>query len=848
MRQIQKTGIKPRLFNITIQMGMLCLALMLSSAMAVAQQRPPQPKLQPGQSKQRLREEWIYKARAYPENTIPVNALQDAWEQAQALPIVRPTGASRSGFAGGDWEFWGPNANVKSFDGINNFPLDISCRVNAIAIHPTTPSTLYIGVAKGGLWKSTDSGTTWTNLTDSLSSQASGCVVLEPGNPNTVYFGTGEGYQSGGPNTTFGVGIFKSTNGGATWTLIGNSTFAGKNVNDIVIDPGNTNHWIVATSAGIYTTNDGGANFTLRQAGNAWTVRMHPTTTTTLYAALGNIYGHASNGVYKSTDGGVTWTVQTGGGLPSGTAVGRINLDICKANGNVVYAVFAHPANHNVHSIWKTTNGSASWASTTNGADPQEQQAWYDLLIRVSPTDPNTAFVGVVRLIRTTNGGTSWTDVNFGQDQHAMAFDSTDATSQKIYLGGDPGLSYTTNAGGISGGFDGWARRNVGRGTMEFYSFDIHPTNPAQLMAGAQDNGVFLRTANLTPSVPNNTYVHIEWADGMAAAYNFADPSKVVYSIQLCYTFASTDGGLTRSLVFNNPNGDRAPWVTTLVNDHATPNRFYLGTYRAYRSNDNGTTWGFVSPDLATGGATLNVITVAPSNSNVVYTGSGNGKVWVCTTASSLANNAANTASWTDRSAGLPNASIGGIVVDPTNPAILYVSFQRYGQPKVYKSVNSGAAWTNITGNLPDTAVNDLVLHPADPTTLFAATDTGVLVTSDNGATWARYGTGMPTGAWCTALRASSTHLTVSTYGRAMWRVPFTTATQWYVDKVSGLDTNPGTAASPFKTVNRAVTAASAGHTIYVKQGNYGTDTGRIIKGVRLVNWGNTGMSRIGQP
>jgi photosystem II stability/assembly factor-like uncharacterized protein len=851
MKQIQKAWLHPRLFTIAIRMGMLCLALTLSSVMTVAQYqeiRNPKPPKKSTQPSSMLRQEWLYKARTFPNNIIPANAFQNAWEQAQSLPIVRPRGTGRSVFSGSDWEFWGPDGNVWTFDGTNALTAGLSCRVNTIAIHPTTPSTVYIGVAKAGLWKSTDSGATWTNLTDNLSSQASGCVVLDPVNPNIVYYGTGETYNQGNPAVPAlnGVGIFKSTDSGANWTLIGNSTFAGKSINDIAINPGNTSQWVVATNQGIYTTTDGGNTYTLRQAGKAWTVRRHATTTSILYAAVGEPIGNGTlNGIYKSTDGGNTWTRLTANGLPSGTAVGRVNLDICKANSNVVYALFAKPhPTHELHSIWKTTDGGNTWADTTNGANPTGFQGFYDLLIRVSPTDANTAFVGIVRLVRTTNGGTSWADVNSGQDHHAMAFDPTN--SQNIYLGHDPGMVFSSNGGAANS----WSRRNFGRGAMEFYDFDIHPTNPAQLIAGAQDNGVFLRTANLTPTPPHNTYVHLMFGDGVSTAYNFTDPDNVVFSFPFGNIYVSATGGFNAvNTAFAGEDG-RVSWAPPLVNDHTTPTRFYVGTYRVHRSNDNGNTWGFVSPDLTNESSFtyLNVITVAPSSSNVVYTGSLDGSVSVCTTASSLTADDPNTSAWTDRTAGLTSASVGGIAVDPTNPAIVYVGFQGYGHPHVYKSINFGATWTNITGNLPDTSVNDLLVHPSDPTTLFAATDTGVFVTSNGGTTWARYGNGLPT-SFYTKLRANSTHLLVASFGRGIWRVPFTAATnQWYVDKDSGLDTNPGTEAAPFKTVNRAITAASAGHTIYVKQGNYGTDTGRILKGVRLVNWGNAGLSRIGQP
>jgi photosystem II stability/assembly factor-like uncharacterized protein len=447
-----------------------------------------------------------------------------------------------------------------------------------------------------------------------------------------------------------------------------------------------------------------------------------------------------------------------------------------------------------------------------------------------------------VSLVKSADGGATWSNGQYNfpgnhPDFHALAFDP--ANSAHIYNGDDGGLLYSTD-GGAS-----WDTRNVGRGTMEFYGFDIHPTDPTQLCAGAQDNGLFLRTLTLSPPLTSNTYVCLSGGDGTAAAFNATAPTNLVLSLQQATVVASTDDGITGTVTFNNPNGDRVSWAAPLINDHATPTRFYVGTSHVYRSNDNGNTWSEVSPDL-TGGNYLNIITVAPSSSNVVYTGSVDGRVYVSTNAS------AASPAWTNVSAGLSNASVGGIAVDPTNPAIVYVGQQGYGQPKVYKSVNSGATWTNITGSLPDTPVNTLVVHPGDSNTLFAGTDTGVFVTSDGGTTWAQYGSGLPT-AFCTLLRASAAtgYLTVSTYGRAMWRIPLSGASvshTWYVDIAQGNDANPGTAAAPFKTVVKAITVASNGDSIYIKQGNYGTDKPRITKALQLFNWLNTGLARIGQP
>ena len=497
-----------------------------------------------------------------------------------------------------------------------------------------------------------------------------------------------------------------------------------------------------------------------------WTIRStSAANVTTLFAAIGQpLFGDlTNNGVWKSTDGGNTWAVQTTSGLPSGATVGRVNLDICKTNGSIVYAAFGTASSGLLQSVWKTTNGGTSWTNTTNGADPGGQ-TYYTLLVRVSPTDPNTVYLGTVDLLKSTNGGTSWA-VAAGQslptypgnhpDMYALAFDPTN--SNHLYVGHDGGLLYSSDATAK------WQLKNTGRGTMEFYGLDVHPTDPNALLAGAQDNGIQHRSNS-------NTYTRPEGGDGTNVAYNYADPSKVVGSNQQSYSGNSSDGGVTfnPTETFGNPNNDRVAFAAPLVNDHATPasaSHFYIGTSQVYRSDSTGANFVSVSPNLATV-SHLNVIAVAPSNPNVLYTGSNNGIVYYC------ANVSAASPVWTKVSTGLTSAAVGGIAVDPTNPAIVYVSFLGYGHPHIYKSVNSGTSWTDITGSLPNTSVSSLVVNPTDSTTLFAATDTGVFVTSNGGTTWANYGSGLPT-TFCTMLRANATtgYLTVSTFGRGIWRI-----------------------------------------------------------------------------
>lgn len=712
-----------------------------------------------GMPKPWKRLEWFYSRRAFPHNDVPAGAWLRAYEQAQLLPVYQGEGLQGQALS---WEFFGPDSTNQGW----------LARVNAIAVHPTDPNTLYIGVSKGGVWKSTNRGSTWTNLTDFLAAQYVGCLTIDPHDPNTIYLGTGEEYYAG--YTLGGVGIYRSTDGGNSWTLIGSSVFSGQRINEIVIDPTNRNKWIISTDAGIYITTNGGGSFSRTLSGVASALRMHPTNPNILWAALGAIWGSSANGVYVSTNGGSTWTRYSA--LPLGTSVGRIELDVCRSNPNVLYVAFGQNTSSGarIHSVWKTTNGGSSWTQLTN-APTGSGQSWYDLVMRVDPNDPNIAYLGEVEMYRTTDGGSSWTKVNGSSlstahvDQHALEFDPVD--SSKIYIGCDGGLFYSENRGTTR------MHLNSGRGTMEFYAFDVHPTSASRLVAGTQDNGTQVRSTS-------NTYSVTLSGDGFWTAYKRTDPNTVLGEVYYAMVYRSTNGGSSWSFVFNGSGDPRSPWSAPLVNDPNNPSTFYVGTVYVYRSTSNGISgsWNRISPDLTRGSGSLSVIAIAPSNSNVIYTGSDDGAVYVSTDGGST---------WNARYTGLPTRSVGGIAVDPNNPGTVYVGLQGFGSGHVYKSTSYGSSWTNISGNLPDTPVNFLIVNPIAPNMLIAATDTGVFVTTDGGSNWAKLGTGLPSTP-CLHLRANPAtgYLYVGTYGRGIWRMPLPTAsfvtTRVLVDNVSG--------------------------------------------------------------
>jgi hypothetical protein len=342
----------------------------------------------------RKRADWFQSQRAYPFKQIPAGALQNAMDQRNAMIRKQRAGLSLAAplitFPGnGLWQLIGPQpSNIASFPGLENFGFPtVSGRVTALAVDTadTTGNTIYLGAAAGGVWKTTNGGANWTPLTDNQPSLAVGSIAVDPNNHNTIYVGTGE--ENFAIDSFYGAGILKSTDGGATWTQLGASLFAGAQspiggakIGAIAVQPGNPNIVLAAvtyidggTKGGIYRSVNAGATWAQVSGANApigaagTEVIFEPTVTAgnaVVYAAMGDPFGGAANGIYKSLDSGVTWT-KLSGGLPASN-VGRIRLGYAPSTsgaGATLYAAIANSGGSSADLLgfFSTTNGGTSW-------------------------------------------------------------------------------------------------------------------------------------------------------------------------------------------------------------------------------------------------------------------------------------------------------------------------------------------------------------------------------------------------------------------------------------------------------------------------------------------------------
>ena len=318
------------------------------------------------------RMEWFYGQRAFPSGDIPVEGRKNAW--------LEKTNSRERHTLDENWTAMGPN--------------NIAGRILSIAWNPTNTNIIYVGSASGGLWKTTDGGSSWNPLTDDLPSLAVGSVVLDPSNSNVVYIGTGEGSYN--IDAVYGAGILKSTDAGATWITTGMSWTQSQSraINEIVIHPTNsqilwcaTNIW--SGGGGVYKSTNGGGSWTRYLSGDAKDLIIHPDSADVLYAGIGYPFGGSSNGVYKSTDGGLTWTLRSTG-MPAGTSMGRMELSLSRSNPQTVFVGISQTISGGAGTlgIYRTTDAGANWSLQASTPNMYGGQGWYNIVCEVHPTNP----------------------------------------------------------------------------------------------------------------------------------------------------------------------------------------------------------------------------------------------------------------------------------------------------------------------------------------------------------------------------------------------------------------------------------------------------------------------------
>jgi MYXO-CTERM domain-containing protein len=764
----------------------------LAPALRADQPRPDDPG---------ARVAWWHRQRAYPARDVPAGAWARAREPFRAARHHPRDQAALP------WKPLGP-APLDTSQGAYGTPnmSPSAGRASALAIDPADPQTLYAGYALGGLWKSGDAGATWAPLLDLSPTLAVGAVALDPAAPGTIYVGTGEpapylGYV--------GEGILRSTDGGKNFTTLGADVFAGLSVGRILVDPGagalyaaamfgahgrgqSCNSDYDAPGQGLYRSTDAGATWSLLKAGKIVDLEVDPSVLPR--RILVSDYG---GGASYSEDGGVTFAPVTG--LPAKAR--RIEFAVSPANPAVVYAGFGLSG---AAALYLSTDGGKSFSPSAGAPDYCQAQCYYDNAIAVDPTDEKTVYLGgsLCGVWKTTSGtdpqptwvnvtlpnqdckgGAAWYDGYVHPDVHALLVDP--AHPATVYAATDGGVARSTDGGAT------WAQRNAGVGTLQVYALCADPGAGGGVYGGAQDLGVFLRSGAGFRGVVS--------ADGGPCAVDPGDPQTVLASTEYGSILKTTTAfATTPSYVFvadpkecqaSEPGcGDRVGFIAPLVGDPGTKGTFYVGTHRVWKTDAAGAegSWTPISGDLTAGATsvhcpdaktfnvlddTLTALAVAPSASGVIYTGSQTGRVFATRDGG---------ATWArvDK-APLPGRWVSAIAVDPRDAGVVFAAFSGFadatpGAPgHVFRSADGGLTWEPRDLGA-DTPVDTLVAHPLAPDLLYAGTDAGVLVTTDGGKTWAPLGDGLPSvPVYALVYQRAAGALLAGTFGRSLWSVTF---------------------------------------------------------------------------
>lgn len=701
-------------------------------------------------------DEWFEIQRAFPFDEIPQEEYLKSVEYVKTKMKAVPLNGSS---ALPDWQLAGPT--------------NIEGRITTVAIHPQNPQIVFAGTANGGVWRSTNFCQTWTSVFDNQNTSSIGAIAIDPSNASTVYCGTGEAnsLRSYYP----GTGIYKSTDGGNSWIHKGlDSSYC---FGRIAIDPVNTQTLYAAALGSTRRKNDQRGIYKSSNGGNTWERKLYvadsvgavdvvvdPSNPAKIIAAMWERqrredyikYGGRYSGIYISTNSGNNWA-QPGGGFPSNDVnLGRISLDVCLSNPQVIYALTAATSGSS-RGLYKTTNGGTNWVQINASAAPSSNYAWFNRICKVSPANPDKVFAGGLEMYLSNNGGTSLGTVATSHvDQHAVDFALTNP--DYIVVGNDGGIDYSTNGG------TAWFY-SESLPVTQFYAGDIDNSNPVTILGGTQDNGT-IRTTGGTGS-----WNEIYGGDGFYCLVDYTNPQNVYAASQNGGLGRSVNGGQSFSSGTSGLDLTYTNWMTPYVMDKNNPQILYCGTYKIHKTTNGMQSWTAISPDLANRHVanlgTITTVDVSRSNPNVIYCGTDDANVWVTT------NGGTN---WTKINGGLPYRWITRVAIHPDSANVCYVTLSGYKVDStgshIFRTTNFGASWTSIRGNLPDAPVNDVVIDPANTSTLYIGTDITVMYSTNLGAEWFILGNGIPSNVPChdLTLHNPSRSLVVWTHGRSAYR------------------------------------------------------------------------------
>jgi photosystem II stability/assembly factor-like uncharacterized protein len=667
------------------------------------------------------------------------------------------------------------------------------------------PVTYYMGTTGGGVWKTTDAGQHWHNISDGYFGTGSvGAVAVSASHPNVVYVGMGE-HAPRGVMTSHGDGVYRSTDAGQTWTHLGLKET--QHISRILIHPDNPDVVYVAAQGqlygpnperGVYKTTDGGQTwdkilFVDNRTG-AVELSMDATDPNILYAAMWEhqrlpwkvISGGPGSGLYKSMDGGQTWTELTEG-LPE--EKGKMAIDVSPANPQKVYALIESDSQQEKGGLFVSNDAGKTWKRIS--ADHRlVQRAWYYIEVFADPNDEHTVYVLSAPALRSIDGGQTWETLSGPHgDYHDLWINP--ANSKNMVIADDGGAGITFNGG------ESWStQRNMPTG--QFYRISTDNQFPYRIYGGQQDNSS-VSIAHRALSGYGIDFDDWSASAGGESAFLAFDPDNPRYVLGGSYlgtievldveAKASTNIMAAPIQYLGRAASDmkyRFNWNAPIIRSQHEPNTFYHAAQLLLRTRDMGQTWEEASPDLTRndkskqvkGGGPYTVEAVGAENygtiSYVIESPHEAGVIWVGTDDGYVQLTRDNGATWTNVTPkGLPESLVNAIDVSPHDPATAYIATTRYKfndhTPSLWKTTDYGKSWTEITGNIPDGAYTRVVREDTERAgLLFAGTETGLYVSWNDGKQWERFNLNLPVTP-ILDLKVAHDDLIVATSGRAFW-------------------------------------------------------------------------------
>ena len=699
-------------------------------------------------------------------------------------------------------------------------------RIHDVEALPDDPSTVYVAAASGGIWRSTNKGTTWTPIFDHQAVSTFGDLAIAPSNPRILYAGTGE--QNNRQSTSWGNGVYRSDDAGDTWRHLGLEET--RHIGRVRVHPTNPdiawvaalgNLWAPSQERGVFRTTDGGRTWTKTLFVDTMTgvvdLVVDPANPDVLLAAAyqrmraawGFNGGGPGSGIYRSTDGGQTWQELTSG-IPDGDK-GRIGLALAQSTPRTIYATIEHATDGG---IYRTDDGGDTWTKVN---DRNDRPMYYSHIF-VDPTNPERLYKLATNFYRSDDGGrnlrrmpTSPTyDVGVHADYHSLWVDPTDP--EHFYLAGDAGLYETWDMG------EQFIRiNNIPIG--QFYDIGLDMRDPYWVYGGMQDNHSWMgpsETRHWT-GIIGDDWRQIGFGDGM---YQQVDPTshRYVYSNSQngSYTRVDTETGDILDIAPRAPAGEeyRFDWVSpTLISKHA-PNVVYVGGNRLFKSTDRGYSWeptadltrqtdrdtlslmGVEASTRQCGGgfggqaqqpqsgpcilskndgessfAEITTIAESPLTPEVLWVGTDDGAVQVSRDGGET---------WTDVArniTGGPPAStyVSRVMASARSAGTAYVTYDAHRQgdfrPYAYRTSDFGATWTPIVDGLdPMGSVRALVADPENPDVLYLGTEHALYASSNGGTSWTKFVANLPTTTYIDLeIHPRERDLVVGTHGRSIW-------------------------------------------------------------------------------